>query len=528
MVATPTALPVAPSINPFASAPASNAVPQPNVVGAIGGLFNNALAAGKANAASAPPISSSPFANPSTNIGPPVPIPAGPAFKSQAPITFANPTLNTPFTPTSSGTITAPAVVTSEPAEKNINNVTTAVNGATADTAAANANKVQTAALANAAANTTTQPVNSTSSSDSSTPTTTPTTTGTDTSDDLGNQINEILNGLSTDESTTATATPDEQSTIDQDNSAIAGDNQQLDPTVPGSVAYNLNSMANGTFPLTPGEQTQINDAGTTYTGALSAAQEYAQNVQGGATAAGAASGLQEYSPAMAMANIHAAITQGAAKVGAVNSRINSAMTKIQTALQNQDYKTANDLYNNISKDITNRSNEIDKINTSINDQTKQMQTASLAVAKEQISALTSEATQSQDAYYKAQNLILAQTRLSDTERKDAMDELNSANGTRTQAERAATALSQFASAFVPGAKMSDGTPTVDENGYITPSAFKAAIADAPAEGITRADFIKQFGSMLYSDPKTGINGRAYGLTPAEIKLITGALPSSG
>lgn len=86
--------------------------------------------------------------------------------------------------------------------------------------------------------------------------------------------------------------------------------------------------------------------------------------------------------------------------------------------------------------------------------------------------------------------------------------------------ERTASSLANFGKVFVPGAKMADGTPLVDTNGYITPIAWKAAIADAPAEGLTRTQFIKEFGSQLYT--KDGSSFPGYGLTPQEEKLITG------
>lgn len=94
-------------------------------------------------------------------------------------------------------------------------------------------------------------------------------------------------------------------------------------------------------------------------------------------------------------------------------------------------------------------------------------------------------------------------------------------------ADKTSNALSAFSQAFTAGKKMADGTPTVDSNGYITPVAWKAAIADAPAEGLTRADFIKQFGSMLYTTKDSNgadVVDNSYGLTTAEQKLITGAI----
>lgn len=95
-----------------------------------------------------------------------------------------------------------------------------------------------------------------------------------------------------------------------------------------------------------------------------------------------------------------------------------------------------------------------------------------------------------------------------------------------TAAERSAAAIANFSTAFslktdgkahlVPGTDV----PTIDSDGKITPEAWKAAISSAPAEGLTREDFIKAFGSQI-STPDGKVSTK-YGLSPKEIELITG------
>lgn len=93
-----------------------------------------------------------------------------------------------------------------------------------------------------------------------------------------------------------------------------------------------------------------------------------------------------------------------------------------------------------------------------------------------------------------------------------------------TQADQQSAAVNKFANTFVPGATFTDTNGqvlgTIGSDGYINPDAWKAAIADAPAEGLNRETFIKQFGYLL--NPKN----QGYGLTPAEAKLVSGALPT--
>lgn len=88
-----------------------------------------------------------------------------------------------------------------------------------------------------------------------------------------------------------------------------------------------------------------------------------------------------------------------------------------------------------------------------------------------------------------------------------------------TEAERTANTLASYAGAFVPGKALSDGTPTIDTNGFATPKAFKAAIGEAK---VGRKDFITQFGYLLFRD-KDGNVDKSYGLTPQEEKLVNGS-----
>ena len=96
--------------------------------------------------------------------------------------------------------------------------------------------------------------------------------------------------------------------------------------------------------------------------------------------------------------------------------------------------------------------------------------------------------------------------------------------GGGTLEERKASAISSISSAFTPGATYMSPEgfkkTVLDQNGYVTPEAWKLAIKAAPSKGLDRTDFIKQFGYLVYSDNKNGVDARTYGLTPQELKLI--------
>lgn len=101
---------------------------------------------------------------------------------------------------------------------------------------------------------------------------------------------------------------------------------------------------------------------------------------------------------------------------------------------------------------------------------------------------------------------------------------------TPTAADATSAALASYTKAFTSGSTYTDPQTgnveqTVDSNGYITPNAWRAAVADAPAQGLTAADLISEFGSMLYAP--NGVPSPAYGLTGAQAKLITGITPTA-
>lgn len=100
---------------------------------------------------------------------------------------------------------------------------------------------------------------------------------------------------------------------------------------------------------------------------------------------------------------------------------------------------------------------------------------------------------------------------------------VNIAAPKETLSERHASTVANISQIFSPGAVIpnSGGTPFIDENGYATPEGFRTAMSAAAADGLSRTEFVKQFG---YTIP-TGLE-RNYGLTPAEIKLIIGELPA--
>lgn len=77
------------------------------------------------------------------------------------------------------------------------------------------------------------------------------------------------------------------------------------------------------------------------------------------------------------------------------------------------------------------------------------------------------------------------------------------------------TTLASYSDIFSTSSRDLEGDVVIDENGYVTPKAWKEIIADAVANGINRTDFIKQYGNYLYQPDLS-----AYGLTAKEKELL--------
>lgn len=109
---------------------------------------------------------------------------------------------------------------------------------------------------------------------------------------------------------------------------------------------------------------------------------------------------------------------------------------------------------------------------------------------------------------------------------EDANRKARSAGGSKLSiGEQHAGVVSNLSQLFTPGATIpnSGGVPFIDgEVGRATAEGWKTAMSAAQADGLPRKDFIIQFGYLI----APGLESR-YGITPAEIKLINGALPEA-
>lgn len=364
------------------------------------------------------------------------------------------PTLNAQFMPPPKGTTKPPAVVTSQQAEDHVKDMGSATTTALTDAQNLAAHK---AALMSAVYGKDSQIGSQDQNPDA-------TATG-KTNDASSSGINDLLSsmGLGNEptDSSSSGASDQQQGVLDQDAAAIAADQQAQQ-----QVSDSMDALSSGSFPLSPAEQAQVEAVKSSYAGSLTAAQSYAKNVQNGAMALVAKNSQQMYSPQIALGTIRNAITTGQAKVDQVNNQIVSSMSKLTTALQNADYKTASNLYTKIGEDIKTRQSEIDSINKTVTDTQKQLLDASQKAS---------------DAFSKAQEDVLKSINA------------NGAPDTVRQAVANATDLSSMYAAARQYLSAGSGTGIT--------GAYSLYVAQAKAMGKTPMDIL-DFSQVYNKAPK--------------------------
>lgn len=394
----------------------------------------------------------------------------------------------------------------------------------------------------------TTTPAASTTTPQAPTGTTT-STTGTNTNPGTNTNTNT---DITTDTGKT------EQQKQDEANKAAREKDAADFVKVATQVQDTILGIQNGSVPLSPGEKAQIDGMRSQFEGLIRQQEQINANEAYMTTVAGVRSGRQQYAPALQAGIISNVLSAGLIRVSDLQIKEASSIATLTQSLRDNDIKAVKEAWS-VYKDASEAKKDalqktIDETSAAIKEAQKQalqaQQDALIVKAVGQGFNTPAEVFTALHGSIPLSQITTAMTSLNkdtsgittktDQVGSDVYQYQVDASGkivgtpkkiisgpapVGTAGERSANALSQFASAFVPGAKMADGSAVIDPSGYITPKAWKAAIADAPAEGLSRKDFIEQFGSQLYA-PKDGVPDSSYGLTPSEIKIITGALPS--
>lgn len=237
--------------------------------------------------------------------------------------------------------------------------------------------------------------------------------------------------------------TPDTTNTTDQTGAGTSSDSIQdtLDTATNNDVsqqsaisteedtAYQqyqtqLNSIMSGTFPLSSTETSLISSLQTQLQQNVQQQQTANNAYTGAATEAGFRSG-GEYTPTQYAGQIANSISYGVAKIQDLDNSAALTMAQLQQSFQTEDLTAVNDGYDALTKQLSNKSTEIqtmyDTVTGALKDQRDAAATASKTAFDEQMSSATFNLTAAQDANDDAYK----NAQLTEQEYKDNQDLIN-------------------------------------------------------------------------------------------------------
>lgn len=423
----------------------------------------------------------------------------------------------------SGGPSTSPAVITSDAATQHLANVGTQLSTLHANAAAQNATvngTAPTTPTSNASANNSPTPSgNAPASSANATPDTTSAPT-----DAYGSAIYSLLNQLQTGEDTINNNADASATTTDASGNAVPistaiDENTAAEQQAQAQAAQSLLNITQGTYPLSSAEQQLMTSTVGSYT-QLIQGQQTANNAFSGQIGEVMASlGIDTSAPSEATGMAYQAISTGNDKIATLNTKMAAAVSKLQQGFETEDYKAIQDQWNMLSKSFDDRTSALEKMQTDMETARQNQLTDIRNTVSTAITALTSvntsDANQQKIAATAAQNLATNayhQGMLNVSQYRASIAAATAANKTATAAQTKQQAQSALSAIFTGGSGATlDGAPTVDENGYVTPAAWKEALNTAIASGISRQDFVTEYGGSIYAP--NGVADKSYGLS---------------
>lgn len=143
--------------------------------------------------------------------------------------------------------------------------------------------------------------------------------------------------------------------------------------------AYNqfktdIDSLRNGTFPLTEVENAQISAIQAKFD-RLKQQQEIAnKNYEGGIRQLGIVSGRSRYAPEMEIGNIQNAVSVGIQKIADIESKAAEAVTTLKQAFEERNYKLINTQYAALTDYLKQKSETINQINKNVQEEADRLQ----------------------------------------------------------------------------------------------------------------------------------------------------------
>lgn len=339
------------------------------------------------------------------------------------------------------------------------------------------------------------------------------------------------------------------QSALDQAQTDYQNTAKQVQDTITG--------IANGSVPLNEGQIAQIEGLKQQFQQLIDQQILTNKSASGIANTRGYQSGAAEYDPTFATKTIGTIVQAGANKVADLNVKMASAVATLTEAFKDKDIERVKDAWNIYQDASKARTTALQKTIDDTQKVIKEAQDAKIAAEKvtydritkplddiakdaakngapeEVINAIrktqdvgeaiatagqylqTGSGIVGEYQFYKREEeaagrvpLGFSQYQTLDQNRKIALAKAPTVN------EKQSNAYSTINQLL--GLKNPQGIPYLDAvNGYFTPQGFSELITAAAEDGISRTDFLKQYGSYI-----APTEVRAYKLTPAEIKAL--------
>ncbi len=317
-------------------------------------------------------------------------------------------------------------------------------------------------------------------------------------------------------------------------------------------VQDTISGISNGSVPLNEGQLAQVEGLKQQFQQLIDQQKLTNIGASGTANLRGYQKGAAEYDPTFATNTIGSIVQAGANKVADLNVKMASAVANLTEAFKDKDIQRVKDawsVYQDASKKRTDSLQKTiddtqkvikeaqtakaaaekltyDRVIKPIQDITKDAVKNGAPIAVQQAIAKASSPEEAMAAagqylqtgtgvvgeyqFYKREEEAAGRVPMSfnsystlDANRKIA---LTKAANTNDKKSNAFSTINQLL-----GVKNAEGMPYLDTNGYLTAKGFKDLVLAASEDGVSRADFLAQYGSYI-----APTEAQAYGLTPKE------------
>lgn len=267
-----------------------------------------------------------------------------------------------------------------------------------------------------------------------------------------------------------------------------------------------VDSIKNGTFPLTPAQQSMVDSIQKMFDKSRQAQLIANKNYEGAITEAGISAGRNRYAPEIEAGNIFKAVSAGISKINDLDAQAAMSIAKLELGFQQDNYKIVSEAYADTNKYLTDKANAIVELHK---DTVAALKDARDFSYRQTQDAITNSLNSQKFDYQKTKDFIdqqHAQGVLDETHWKNAQDLL---------IKQAELKIKQDAAQLLSGAMSSPVTMT---NGVPNPAEQEKFLKQYSPEMQT---LIK--GIADYSLDPNGASKRAGGLTPLAISAIVKA-----